>query len=145
MVRLSSRWYVYTSSSSIFARRHENDCHMAGMLAIKVELHPSPRVIASQFLLVSETVGLATFDNMWNYIYTNVLDEEAAEKCGSFIRAEVASGEFKGTEIFTTEPVSAILNMQGVSSILFLVNQQRTRKRKLANKCSCTSWWWVDT
>ena len=69
---------------------------------------------------------------MWNYIFTNVFDEEAAEKCGSFIRAEVTSGEFKGTEVSTMDPVSAILDIQGVSSILFLVNHSEQEKEKLS-------------
>jgi hypothetical protein len=104
---------------------------MASMLAIKVELRPSPRLIASRFLPVSVTADLDTFENLWIYIFTKILDKEAAEKCGSFIRAEVTSGEFKGTEISPTDPVSAILNMQGVSSILFLVNHSEQEKERL--------------
>jgi len=100
------------------------------MLAIKVELRPSPRLIASRFLPVSVTADLDTLEDLWIFIFTKILDKEAAEKCGSFITAEVTSGEFKGTDISPTDQVSAILNMQGVSSILFLVNHSEQEKEK---------------
>ena len=87
-------------------------------------------MIARRFFRVSETAGLETFEDLWRHLITNVLDEEAAGRCGSLIRAEANSGDYKGTHIAGTDPVSQILEL-GVSSLLFLVNHSEQGTERL--------------
>ena len=51
-----------------------------------------------------------------------MLEEQDATLCGSLIRVEVTGGELKGTVIDRSDPVSEIIDMPGVSSVVFLVN-----------------------
>ena len=86
--------------------------------------------MTSRFIRVSVANEFETFADLFENIHTNILIPEEAAKCGSLIRAEVNSGEFKGTQIDGGDPVCDIFDMSGVSAILFLVNQRDQTERK---------------